>query len=335
MTRSPGVSTPLLEHWDGGAWSTLVQSGLVGSLQGVAGVSADDAWAVGDFPHSPATDYGPAAFSGPRTGDAMLIEHWDGHVWAPLPFVHDGELNAVAAAGANDVWAVGGYYQSAVKTYAGVIFHWDGVGWRLVLKTANYLNDVAVVGRRDVWAVGDDIVVHWDGKHWRTVPVPQRVGASVSPPSLASVTAFSAKSVWAVGAADQAEPEDFDQQPAVIEWNGKRWIDHSPRAGHLQNSVIADIAHGCTGLDLAHLGRAQRLAPRPARRLEPRLAARPGLERVLPGTRAAARTIRDGCEPDDLGGRREHIRHLARSRRLRLLRSHGAADHALRVLSDW
>src|SRR5206468_9107024 len=69
-------------------------------LRGVAAVSANDVWAVGDYSNG--------------TGHQQtLVEHWNGTAWSvvPSPNVGTGHnvLNGVAAVSANDVWAVGTY----------------------------------------------------------------------------------------------------------------------------------------------------------------------------------------------------------------------------------
>jgi hypothetical protein len=102
----------LVLRWDGGRW-TRASSPNPGTLQnilrGVVGVTADDAWAVGDY-HGE-FDSGP------------LIEHWDGSSWAVVagPPVLFGSLSDVAAVSSSDVWAVGGE----------TVEHWDGSAWSL------------------------------------------------------------------------------------------------------------------------------------------------------------------------------------------------------------
>ena len=61
-----------------------------GTLHGVAAVTSNDVWAVGD------------------RAAAALTEHWNGSTWSivPSPTI-SGSLHGVAAVAANDVWAVG------------------------------------------------------------------------------------------------------------------------------------------------------------------------------------------------------------------------------------
>src|SRR5437899_949601 len=70
---NPGGTQTLIEHWDGSQW-TMVSSPNPGSvrdeLYGVAAISANDVWAVGD------------SFNGGNSNNLTLIEHWDGTSWS-------------------------------------------------------------------------------------------------------------------------------------------------------------------------------------------------------------------------------------------------------------
>src|SRR5436309_10730227 len=72
-------------------------------------------------------------------------------------FASDSLLLSVAAASAEDVWAVG--VRSGGDVYEGPVLvdHWDGKRWALVPTPSvesGILNSVVVVSSRDVWAVG-------------------------------------------------------------------------------------------------------------------------------------------------------------------------------------
>lgn len=71
----------LIEHWNGSAWSivTSPDPGKDNDLQSVTALSANDAWAVGNF------------FTGGRS--VNLIEHWNGTAWSIVqPSYHMGNL---------------------------------------------------------------------------------------------------------------------------------------------------------------------------------------------------------------------------------------------------
>src|SRR5207249_2942832 len=110
-------------------------------LGGVAAVAANDVWAVGYSNTNGTSPY--------RT----MILHWDGSSWSivpsPSPGTIDNELQAVAAAAANDVWAVG-YYDGLI-----LIEHWNGASWNIVPSPGySRLYGVAAVASNDIWAVG-------------------------------------------------------------------------------------------------------------------------------------------------------------------------------------
>src|SRR5687768_3142032 len=113
-----GSSDPevLIEHWDGTAWS-LVPVTDTGILRGIDVVAPDDIWAVGN------------------TDDFVvgtLTMHWDGTAWSRVPSPSpNGEgtgnyLHAVAAAGPDDVWAVGEAAEQAL------VLRWNGTQWSIV-----------------------------------------------------------------------------------------------------------------------------------------------------------------------------------------------------------
>lgn len=74
----------LTMHWNGSSWA-VVSDPANSRLNGVAGISANDAWAVG--------------------GSFAL--HWDGTTWTAVSHPQAGALLAVAAQATDDVWAVG------------------------------------------------------------------------------------------------------------------------------------------------------------------------------------------------------------------------------------
>jgi hypothetical protein len=91
-----GDYEPLVEHWDGAAWSALDvpgQEGVDDLLSGVAVAGPDDVWAVG--------------FTSGPGGSRTLIEHWDGVAWSPVPGPNPSAtanaLNAVAVTSPDDV----------------------------------------------------------------------------------------------------------------------------------------------------------------------------------------------------------------------------------------
>jgi hypothetical protein len=195
-------------HWDGTRWARIPVGGpaaepLLAELYGVTAVSNEDVWAVGT--------------SGMNDGGPISI-HWDGTRWSvvPLPASTNYQwLRAVAAAGADNVWAVGGQYATnAVEpgtpppgptfTYP-LITHWDGSRWTTITETNHIraiLNAISVRTPNDIWAVGSQgmdsqtLALHWDGLHWAAVPSPN---LTPNYDSLTGVAVAGAENVWAVG----------------------------------------------------------------------------------------------------------------------------------------
>ena len=149
-------------HWDGAEWTLVpTRNPSLDSnfLNGVAAVSATDVWAVG---------YYLRAFVRNET----LVERWDGSEWhvvaSPNPGSNGNALNAVAAHGASNVWAVGWFSTSgALRTLA---LRWIGSRWvhtstPNVGTGNNTLTSVAPVSLGNVWAVGSS----FDGSGDRTL----------------------------------------------------------------------------------------------------------------------------------------------------------------------
>jgi hypothetical protein len=199
---------PVIEHWNGSAWSvaalpTLPRStpGTTAGLEGVA-AAGGSAWVVGQI-------------KGNNGAGPTLVEQESGGQWSVMTSASPGtvanQLNAVSASSPSDAWAVG---QSANGTLAE---QWDGTQWRAAYTPngalgTNALNGVAAISAKDAWAVGQQpsyaaLIEHWDGTQWSNVPAP----SNSSP--LDAVSADSANDVWAVGG------------HTVLHWSGAQWAN--------------------------------------------------------------------------------------------------------------
>jgi len=140
----------LIEHWNGTKWAQLPSpnppkvSGDI-SLFGVAGTSASNVWAVGEY--ASAGHY------------KTLIEHWNGRAWKLMTSPDPGSNNSllsVTAPSARNAWAVGAYTSGKQKT---LILHWNGRAWSRVPSPSpgqvSALGSVVATGASGVWAVGD------------------------------------------------------------------------------------------------------------------------------------------------------------------------------------
>jgi hypothetical protein len=220
----------LVYRWDGTAWSWSLMPGSTPPLHGVAAVSADDLWAVGE-----------------RSG----IYHSDGGAWLQVSSPVSVSLASVAMTSAADGWAVGYDHGSFVDQPGreGVILHWDGTTWSAsAADVPSYLTGVAVTGSGEAWAVGQDYsdsgtLMGWDGRRWQAVnnvrpdrdlnaldfasptdgwAVGQRAiwrwgdgvwsKAMTAYDDLNDVAMVGASDGWAVGASG-----------AVLHWDGERW----------------------------------------------------------------------------------------------------------------
>ncbi|MBV8607192.1 MAG: hypothetical protein JO034_06995 [Singulisphaera sp.] len=105
INSSESALQTVIEHWDGTSWSVVSSpnagGGSTNFLNGVAAVSANNIWAVGEFLDPNANNY------------QTLTEHFDGTSWSvvPSPNATTGSngLRGVTALSSNgDVVAVGG-----------------------------------------------------------------------------------------------------------------------------------------------------------------------------------------------------------------------------------
>ncbi len=229
---SNGAPQTLTEHWNGTQWS-IVSSPNVGTgdnyLNGVAAVSTNDVWAVGDY-------YSMGFYHG-------LIEHWDGSSWKTVtaPSMGSGNhLQAVAVVSQNNLWAVGYYFNGSI--FQTLIEQWNGSSWSVVASPSagtnnNYLQSLSVVSgnANDIWTVGfsftpdniaQTLTEHWNGSSWSIVTSPD---AGTNGSNLWGVAATSHNDVWTVGS---YAPNSTLFQTLIEHWNGSQWsIVKSPNVG--------------------------------------------------------------------------------------------------------
>lgn len=148
-----GPDQPLVEHWDGSAWSvvTLPHTSLSGALYGIT-ASSENAWAVGDL-------------GSPTAPMKNLVTEKDDARWSIVSNAQantqDNQLFAVTAANNDDLWAVGNVLDPSSGNYATLIEHSDGQNWSIVPSPNpggsagnNILGGVVALSSHDVWAVG-------------------------------------------------------------------------------------------------------------------------------------------------------------------------------------
>lgn len=209
------------------------------SLVAVTAVSASDAWAVGDV-------YDRA------TGEEVpLTQHWNGRAWSvvPTPAVPHRyhRLQAVAAASATDVWAMGYTIDDFTYEWHALVLHWNGAAWSIVPQAdpgVGFSDLTGVVARSpsDVWAAGyagssqadfATFVEHWDGSNWARVATP-------SPGVYAALSGLSfsaADDGWATG----YYREGNDYETLALHWDGSAWaeVETPNRANSWLSAVVA------------------------------------------------------------------------------------------------
>ncbi len=163
----------------------------------------------------------------------------------PSPNVDTGDtaLGAVAAASANDIWAVGNQVDANSGIAQNLIEHWNGTAWTIVASPnvgqfGNTLLGVAAISANKAWAVGyaigkdhlaKTLIEQWNGQSWNVVSSPNP-GNTYN--LLNSVTAVSANDAWAVGFAQSAG----QFQTLIEHWNGTKWQTvSSPNPGESNN----------------------------------------------------------------------------------------------------
>lgn len=237
-----------------------------GALTGVAAVSSNDVWAVGNQSIS----------------DRAYIDHWNGRRWTAQRLNASYGLFGIAAKPAAGMWAVG-----SQNSDRALILKWNGTSWLHVTSpeppgitpgATVRLTSVAVISRSDVWAAGfweyaprdgpgaESLIEHWNGKRWRISssdePSIQFMGmatvsandvwvvgpgdaerwngASWSSPAtnaanLFAVSALSGRDVWAVG-----ETARYPVAAKIERWNGRKWTSfQNPGAGAALTGVSA------------------------------------------------------------------------------------------------
>ena len=257
---------PLVEHWNGTAWSSVATptpEGASGAiLNGVSCASTTDCWAVG--------------FTTDANSDALraITEHWDGSSWSLVPDAPTGQsydqFNGIDCTSPSSCWAVGSagptqqvprflpIYPAAAGN-RGLIEHWNGSRWSVVPSYAppapagGYLTSVTCVSSADCWTAGTTtdssgnadttLIERWNGSAW--------VGtSSANPPglpqdTLSGVTCVDATDCWAAGASGTASiggsETPFQPQAFLEVWNGQTWsMDDSPDV--TAESILGSVA---------------------------------------------------------------------------------------------
>ena len=229
----------LILHWNGTKWSKVTSPNpgtQYNVLQAVRAVSAQNAWAVGNY----VDDQGAY-----RT----LILHWNGTKWSqvasPHPSSTQSYLLGVNGGGSQGPARAVGYYEDDTSHgFRTLAAHWTGSKWVLdstpsPASTNNYLGGVREPAASNAWAVGEDqtvggletLILHWNGTKWSRVTSPN--GPDIES-ALASTSGASPSNGWAVG--DYGDGADYFT--LILHWNGTKWtrVD-SPSPSAIDNEL--------------------------------------------------------------------------------------------------
>jgi hypothetical protein len=201
--RHRGPSVPLIEHWDGTAWSpghVPAQQDAEG-LADVVAVATNDIWAVGTAVLSP--------------HERPLIFHYDGTSWTrvsiPNPAYNSSELDAVDAVSPGDVWAVG--IVASPRTYFEL---WNGTAWKVLEPSllGDFPASIAHASATDVRVVGRSVpqtpfAYRWDGTAWSREVMPRPRYSD----SVLDGVAFAGGVYWAVG--ETSDPSGSASQQLI------------------------------------------------------------------------------------------------------------------------
>jgi hypothetical protein len=246
------LPVPLVEHWNGSAW-TLQQTpdlppgdqyGSDSQLVAVSCLSSSDCVAVG-------STLDPQA-----NGPGQLIERWDGSAWTVQATASSGgateQLFGVACTAANACTTVG--TRQSPDTSGTLIEHWSGTSWSAQTSpdpngaTPAALSAASCASAAVCVAVGGSLSERFDGSAWsmRSVAVP---AGDVDVDFLA-VSCTSPAACLAVG---NAGDSSFAEVTLAEAWNGSIWTvmpTPSPAGGEnvTLNGVSCTAGSACTAV---------------------------------------------------------------------------------------
>jgi hypothetical protein len=248
----------------------------IDGLNGVATLSAKQAWAVGTEGDSPFIDQ----FNGSKwssvdaaalnvIGQFHAAAKFPGGAWAvggggpsdaaqrpfivrltgaksgtkvqrtPTPKLAVGQLLTVSATSAKDAWA-GGF----LGKDASVLLHWNGKAWSRASFPGNgIVTATLAISSKNVWVIDvadktGSQVWNWNGKKWRQTAIPALNGKAGY--TLRSLSATSPKDLWAVGSFLDS---DVVSHTVSVHWNGSKWsLVKTPVLRQTDGPALAAVA---------------------------------------------------------------------------------------------
>jgi IPT/TIG domain-containing protein len=166
--------------------------------------------------------------------------------------------NALAAAGPNDIWAVGGQGMGNGAYDQNLTEHWSGSSWGVVASPNSLTGDndlwgVSIVpgsiaSANNTFAVGDYFpsgvgqtrAMKWDGTNWITLSTPN-VGSGDN--ELLGVVALSTTNVWAVGSSRADNNSGTPRNTLIEQYNGATWsVVSSPDMPPISSDRLMAVA---------------------------------------------------------------------------------------------
>jgi len=252
-TPTPTPQEPVTfttEHASNSGWTVQPAPRRGTGDNGLGAVSASgprDIWAVGN--------YLPDTLSSNPDATLSLAAHYDGSHWTSTPTPNSGpNFNTLfgVAALPGQAWAVGDALDARFHPRS-LIEHWNGKIWKIAASPilageGDMLFSVSANSAHDVWAVGQHqstdgrfaaLVEHFDGHKWTVVPVPN---PGVSGNSLYSVSAASARDVWAVGQRNESSSD----RPLIEHFDGLHWSTVATTPSSATNGLLDAVtaSHG-------------------------------------------------------------------------------------------
>jgi len=176
-----GTRQTLIEQESGGTWTPVASPNdgtatTDNSLTGIAGTQDTGLWAVG-WRESP-SGLLPVILSYDTTQPSPAWVSVTGAGGVSPPGAIDTVLTGVDVLSADDVWAVGYYFDGSVNQP--LALHWDGSTWsNSPIPGAGMLRKVRALAPDNVWAAGtvyngdtqvyQSLVEHFDGTSWAPV----------------------------------------------------------------------------------------------------------------------------------------------------------------------
>jgi hypothetical protein len=213
-----GDSQTLILHWNGRSLKqvTSPDPGPIAILSGVAGSSASNVWAVGQ--------YCAARCGATSAVDRGLAIRWTGRKWTrvPPPAGSSQELGAIAVLASDNAWTAG-LSEDPGHTLSALILHWTGTRWSKVKTPDLPPTALAFASATQGWGVAGQLSLRWSAGAWTlaSIPVP---GTS----AFTAVSAAGLGDLWAVGSycASRCETRNPAIHALAVRWNGRSW--HSP-----------------------------------------------------------------------------------------------------------